>query len=164
MSKDNYETFTSCGTPNPKGEFHGNANIWFYKKVDGKVYILFQKRSKQVHNGGKYDTSAGGHVDKGETFVEAALREAKEEIGISLSPEEIYFLYGFNSGTSIFQVFLSDRTDKNDTFTLDPGEVESLKWVSLESLESFIEENAKSPLRKNPFHLLALNSFFEAGK
>lgn len=39
----------------------------------------------QVHkkSGGRYDHTVGGHVDAGETYDEAAYREAAEEIGLT---------------------------------------------------------------------------------
>lgn len=157
----NYETFDANGTPSPTGSLHGNANVWFYKREAGKVYILFQKRALGVHNGGSFDTTAGGHVDRGETALAAALRETREEVGISLDPSELYYLCGFNSGKSIFQIYLSDRTDKDDDFVLNPAEVESLQWVSLVDFDRFVQENAKPPLKQSFAQLALIHDFFD---
>lgn len=157
----NYETFSKNGLPSSSGSLHGNANIWFYKIVGEKLYLLFQKRAKNVHNGGTFDTTAGGHVDRGETHFEAVVRETEEEIGIKLKPEELYYIYGFNSGSSIFQIYLSDRTDREDVFTLNHEEVEALEWVELKDVDDFVKKNAKSPLKTNKAQFIILHEYFE---
>ena len=157
----NYETFDANGQPNPHGAFHGNANVWFYKIIDGKVSILLQKRALGVHNGGSFDTTAGGHIDRGESPLEAVIRETREEVGISLVPSELYFLCAFNSGSSIFSIYLSDRTGKDDNFTLNPAEVESLQWVALEDFDDFIQKYAKPPLQKGVAQFLLIHEFFD---
>ena len=43
---------------------------------DGRVYIQHHKKS------GRFDHSVGGHVDAGEAYAAAAVREAEEELGI----------------------------------------------------------------------------------
>lgn len=71
---------------------HRSAHILILHPVDGTV--LLQKRGalKDTHPG-KWDTSVGGHVSFGQSYVEAALREAEEELCITLKPEDIDFLY-----------------------------------------------------------------------
>lgn len=46
--------------------------------------ILVQKR-----DGGYLDHSVAGHVRKGETYLQAALREIKEEVGLNLKPRDL---------------------------------------------------------------------------
>lgn len=56
--------------------------------------LLLQKRSatKDVQPG-KWDTSVGGHLDPGEDYRTAAVREMQEEIGICEVP--LTFLYNY---------------------------------------------------------------------
>jgi hypothetical protein len=42
--------------------------------------VLLQRRPVDKENGGRWDKSVGGHVDAGEGFDEAAVREAGEEL------------------------------------------------------------------------------------
>ena len=55
-------------------------------KKKGKV--LLQRRFNTGYMDGKYSLPAG-HVDKGETFIQCVIREAKEEIGINLKLKDI---------------------------------------------------------------------------
>ena len=133
----------------------GNANVWFFRRTDSEPEILFQKRSKFVDgNPGKYDVSAGGHIDPSETPLEGALRETREELGVDLSPSDLKELCVFDSG-KIFHVFAVDWTGKSDAFSPDPKEVESVTWVPLSRVNDFVATKAKKPLQKN-FAQLAL--------
>jgi isopentenyl-diphosphate delta-isomerase type 1 len=82
----------------PRSEVHGNPAL-IHRVVHVLVFdcrgrLLLQKRSlhKDVAPG-KWDTSVGGHVNPGEDIGDAALREAKEELGINRV--ELRFLYRY---------------------------------------------------------------------
>ncbi|MDE6485370.1 MAG: NUDIX domain-containing protein [Duncaniella sp.] len=48
---------------------------------DGRLYLQKRPEWKDIQPG-KWDTSVGGHVDYGEDIIDAARREAAEELGI----------------------------------------------------------------------------------
>jgi len=48
--------------------------------VSARGEVLLQRRPEDKENGGRWDKTVGGHVDAGETFDEAAVREAGEEL------------------------------------------------------------------------------------
>ena len=51
--------------------------------VNSKGELLIQKRADTLaSSAGKWDSSSAGHVDEGEEYIKAALREAEEEIGV----------------------------------------------------------------------------------
>jgi 8-oxo-dGTP pyrophosphatase MutT (NUDIX family) len=55
--------------------------------VNARGEVLLQRRPEDKENGGRWDKTVGGHVDEGETFDEAAVREAGEELfGHASSP------------------------------------------------------------------------------
>lgn len=72
-----------------RSECHGNPALLHHTShvvvfhPDGER-ILLQKRSmaKDVQPG-KWDTAVGGHVDSGEDYRDAALRELREELGVA---------------------------------------------------------------------------------
>lgn len=79
-----------------RSECHGNpalvhraAHILVFNRAG---QLLLQKRSphKDIQPG-KWDTSVGGHLDSGENYLEAAIREMREELGLSGLP--LTFLY-----------------------------------------------------------------------
>jgi 8-oxo-dGTP pyrophosphatase MutT (NUDIX family) len=48
--------------------------------VSAKGEVLLQRRPEDKENGGRWDKTVGGHVDEGESFDDAAVREAGEEL------------------------------------------------------------------------------------
>jgi 8-oxo-dGTP pyrophosphatase MutT (NUDIX family) len=48
--------------------------------VNAQGGLLLQRRPPDKENGGRWDKSVGGHVDAGESFDQAAVREAGEEL------------------------------------------------------------------------------------
>lgn len=48
--------------------------------VNARGEVLLQRRPEDKENGGRWDKTVGGHVDEGESFDEAAAREAGEEL------------------------------------------------------------------------------------
>ena len=59
---------------------HRAVHMWIF---NAQGDLLLQKRSIwKDRNPGRWDSSAAGHVDSGETYPEAARRELREELGI----------------------------------------------------------------------------------
>lgn len=48
--------------------------------VNARGEVLLQRRPPDKENGDRWDKSVGGHVDEGESFDQAAVREAGEEL------------------------------------------------------------------------------------
>jgi isopentenyldiphosphate isomerase len=48
--------------------------------VNARGEVLLQRRPEDKENGGRWDKTVGGHVGAGESFDEAAVREAGEEL------------------------------------------------------------------------------------
>jgi len=109
--------------------------------------LLIQKRADHVSSlPGRWDQSAAGHVDEGESYDQAASRELMEEIGVSeVSLKRI-------------SKYFSDDTDENEKDKIkkrfnalyvavydgeikpDPGEVSEVKWIKPEDLERRMQD------------------------
>jgi 8-oxo-dGTP diphosphatase len=73
--------------------------------------MLLQQRVNTGYRDGYYDYSCSGHVDEGESVLEAAVRELSEELGIDAKAEDLKLVH-------IMQAFL-DIPYTNFTFELD---------------------------------------------
>lgn len=71
---------------------HRAAHVLVIHPVEGT--LLLQKRSPLKDTcPGKWDTSVGGHVGFGQSYLEAALRETAEELGLTVAEQDLRFLY-----------------------------------------------------------------------
>ncbi len=76
-----------------KGIFHRAVHVWLF---DGKRRIFLQQRSASKDtNPLKWGSSVGGHVDRGESYEPAAVRETKEELGLRIAPSDLVFVQKF---------------------------------------------------------------------
>ena len=153
---DLWQIYADNGTPipgegatadmfdNDRSRNMGNAHIWFWKKnTDGQIEIMLQKRGPVKKRPGWFHISVGGHVNVGETALEAAIREAKEEMGYDIDPEKLYFLFTTRvfgrTPHDIATVYLYELTG-NKTFTHDDGEVAGFEWHTLDSFKEMIKD------------------------
>ena len=93
--------------------------------------VFLQKRSmnKDV-DPGRWDSSAAGHVDFGESYDECAMRELGEELGIMLAepPERLFKLPASEAtGWEFVQVY---RLYYSGLFQLDASEIDEGRWFS----------------------------------
>jgi len=120
--------------------------------LDEQGRVLLQKRGAHMNAyPGCWDQSAGGHVDVGETDLQAAERELFEEVGVRVSLIEV--MTGLRStipeDKAISSVYVA--TIAADTaFVIDHEEVSEVCWVSIEELEAMF---AKTPKQFPPLFI-----------
>ena len=87
-----------------------------------------------------------GHIPAGQDYLESALRELKEELGITAKPEELRLVgvhdgrYEGEFGGQIFKnhekshVFVYEKPVEIEELKLQKEEVESVKWMKIEDV------------------------------
>lgn len=124
-----------------KGLWHRTVHIWAF---DSKGRILFQLRSRvKENNPGLFDTSCAGHISAGDSSVNAAVRELREELGVHKSSRDLEYLFEakhesvLNGGSyldneyyDVYKISLSD--DEANSLVPQPGEVDSFTWMTRE--------------------------------
>ena len=65
--------------------------LMLLKTENDKRKVLLQRRQNTGFADGLWDLSCSGHVEHGESMSEAAVREAKEELGIEIPLKEVRF-------------------------------------------------------------------------
>ena len=152
---------------NPKDEateIVGIAVVFLYRfSREGELEFLWQKRSDKVTRvPGYYDISAGGHVNLGESLVEGAIRECREEIGAEVTAEDLHFvtMRPFNKHRFAW-VYAVDWTGKPDDFKFDDEEVTEVRWVPYTEMEGFRKKHAKPALRGDDLTFAFLKEWLE---
>ncbi len=130
-----------------KGLIHKVVHIWI---INSKGEILLQKRNKlkkayPLH----WDMSAAGHIDSGETSLEAAKRETFEELGLSLKNSSFNLLITLQENTVLNQgVYVNNEFQDVYVVHLDMdisllriglNEVEEVKWTNIVDFKKMTE-------------------------
>jgi 8-oxo-dGTP pyrophosphatase MutT (NUDIX family) len=92
------------------------------------IYVLMMKPSNAKYGGTQFQI-AKGKIEAGEDAETAALREAKEEIGLLASNVvSVHYLGRYLGRTSIFYGEIKDKNNFIDT----TYETDVTKWMSIE--------------------------------
>jgi len=98
---------------------------------DGKTLLAKRKGS---HAEGAYG-SAGGHVEFGETPIEAVKREAMEELGIEIGNVEFVSCTNLHKdGKQYIDISFTAEIVSGEPKICEPDRVESLGWYDLDDL------------------------------
>lgn len=138
--------------------FYGTA-IMLYRFKDGEVEYLFQHRSRFLKgNPDKWDTSAGGHVNLNEKRIDAARREAREEIGAEIDAGKLEIVAIYRRWNVMVALYFYDWGDRKDEFHFDDEEVEEVKWVKYSELDEFLP-NLKTSVREDKIFMYYLKEW-----
>lgn len=115
-----------------KDEYRLSCFIWVIN--DDNQILLQQRTSNTKKMPNMWGTTAGG-VLVGETSLEGALRELKEELGINATKEELEFIGSHKRINDYVEVWLCKKNININELKLEPTEVQDAKWVSIEEFE-----------------------------
>jgi isopentenyldiphosphate isomerase len=125
------------------GDWHRSFHLWIVKEG---TCVLLQRRSKAKDlEPDKLDVSVGGHFRAGEGLKEV-LREADEELGLTVHPKDLHFVETqrsecFYPGATDrqFQEVYALRCDQPlEDYVLNPQEVSVLYEAPLAGLDSSV--------------------------
>ena len=125
------------------GEYRQSVHIWI---SNDKGEFLIQKRSPNKKAFPNKWSQTGGAVDSGETSLQGAMRECKEELGIDIDKEKTELMLSFKRKHDFVDVWLVRQNVDLKDVVMQEEEVADVKWVTKEELEKMIEndEVAKS--------------------
>ena len=120
------------------GDWHACVHVWL---INSSGQILLQKRSSNTRTyPGLWAYSAGGHILAGENPEDAVVRETFEEMGLTVTKDEIKFIF-INKNQDILNnnqldhVFIIKKDINIQDLTIDPTEVEKVEWFDLVNFE-----------------------------
>ena len=115
----------------PSGLFHLVCDI-IVRHKDGE-YLLMQ-RDFYKHFGGMWEATAGGSALKGESALECARRELKEETGIEEATLQEIGRVVREENQSLYVEYLCETDSDKSAIKLQKGETVAFKWVSAKEL------------------------------
>lgn len=128
-----------------KGLWHRVVRVMI-ESPDG--HILLQKRVKKRLYPDRWDNSAAGKVDAGETTDQAVRRETGEELGIGYleldfkqtdyyPSEEEFEGLRLNEFNTVYRAILDPREELHP----NPREVQAVRWVSRDELRQLVADH-----------------------
>ena len=117
----------------------GRSNRWYphvtvacVAEKQGKFLMV-----KESCQGKSVINQPAGHIEQGETLLQAVTRETKEETGWDFEPHSICGVYLFVAGngeTYLRFAFLGELIHQDSQHTLDPA-IDEVVWMSKNELE-----------------------------
>ena len=131
------------GVVHEDGSLHPTVHTWIVRSNDKSGYdLLLQKRSEcKDSNPGCWDISSAGHVEAGHGYLESAIRELKEELGIDALPEQLREVgtrrCGFESefygrpfrDNELSMIYIYEEPVNTAELTLQESEVSETAWM-----------------------------------
>lgn len=124
----------------PEGYFHLVVHIWIKNSKD--EYLIAQRAADRP-TFPLYWECVGGSVIKGESGLQGAIREVKEEVGIDFAPEDGRLVFSrvrkhFND---IIEVYLFNYDGEVDIKNATTAEVAQVAWLNRGEIKELFEQN-----------------------
>lgn len=97
--------------------------------------ILLLRRFNTGYEDGNYSVPAG-HLDGNEEIISATIREAKEECGIEIAPDDCHIVQVMHrkSNDERIDFFVTANKWSGDIINAEPHKCDELKWVEMDHL------------------------------
>ncbi|MBR5446060.1 MAG: NUDIX domain-containing protein [Clostridia bacterium] len=119
------------GEPVPEGMYHLACEV-IVQHTDG-TFLLMQ-RDPSKHLGSMWELTAGGSALAGETPMECAARELREETGVTASDWRELGRLAHDGHRTLYAVYLCTTDMDKDAVLLQEGETVDYQWVPADRL------------------------------
>ncbi len=114
--------------------------------LDGDFLVQRRSFSKATFAGRWQNSAAAGHVQIGESYLDAIHRETIEEIGLNLQFQDFIkvekvFIHTKENKRRFMQVFAAKTDFKLETLTIAHNEVAEIKLVNFKEFQKMVEKN-----------------------
>lgn len=139
--QDNVVGTTDKKTAHETGQLHRVGAVYVFDD-EGRLYVQVRKTGS-----GLYDHSVGGHISKGETYLQGTAREAQEELGITQPLKELSIFYSDELPTMqhMFGLYtcVAEPTWKfipnEEVEEIIPMEIQDIRDLMIKSPQKFTE-------------------------
>jgi 8-oxo-dGTP diphosphatase len=115
-----------------RSHFPVAVHLFFLRDADE---VLLLRRCNTGYEDGNFSVVAG-HVDAGETITQAAIREAREEVGVDIVPDALTVVHVMHhkSPDEYVNFFLTVRAWSGEIANQEPEKCAELLWCTVETL------------------------------
>ena len=118
---------------------HRSSHIALFNSR-GEIFVQLRSMSKD-NNAGLWDTSAAGHVDSGECYLDCAVRELSEELGVVVEPSALQRVGRLKptkqNGFEFTEVFTVCSEQK---LVLQVDEIDDGRWLEPYALNQWMSD------------------------
>lgn len=126
------------GVIHAQGLMHRSAQVLVFNSR-GELFLQKRSQSKDEFPG-LWDSSAAGHVDPGESYLECARRELEEELGIS-RPGELREVCRFPASRDTgYEHCVVHRCIYDGILIFQPREVDDGRWLKPAEMDALVAE------------------------
>ncbi len=115
------------------------ATLWI-KDEKGNV-LLSQRSFKKKNSPGKWGPSAAGTIEYDESYISNVIKEAKQELGLNISPDDLQkgpLVFHQKSRKYFAQSYIYTYEAKEDDFLLQNDEVVDVKWFDIARVDDLL--------------------------
>ena len=134
-----------------EGLWHRGVNVWI---VNSKGEILLQKRSpNKAKHPNMWHISCAGHVIAGDTPMDTCIKELKEELGVTVSKEQVQYLFTVKKESNPKLGYLEREFDDiyllpidldlEKDVVLDLEETTKVKYIPIQEYRRMIQNKVK---------------------
>ena len=130
----------------------------FIMNEEGDLFLQKRSNKKDIFPG-LSEGGITGHVQSGETYKEAAIRELKEELGIEAKEQDLKEMFDFKMlFENEHELVKSFMLEYDGQIKIDNDEVVSGKFYSIDEIRNMIKEDEKE---FSPAFLIGFDKFME---
>jgi 8-oxo-dGTP diphosphatase len=133
------------GTDTRRHQLTGDVHLLLLNP-DGQ--FLFGRRQNTGFEDGAYHVPSG-HLEAGESVVSALIREAKEEVGVTITEEDVEFSHVMHNSSSGGRVafFFTVRSWDGTPENREPEKCSELVWFALDALPDHLIDYCRVALQ-----------------
>lgn len=138
-----------------RGVLHRTSHVWVVRRRGGAVEVLLQLRAAAKESyPERYDVSSAGHIPAGTGFVDSALRELREELGLEAVPAELVpcgmrrirrrECFGGRSfvDNQVSRIYLLWRDVPEAGVRFQRSEIDGVRWIRLDTLAEAVRDGS----------------------
>ncbi|KAF0093193.1 MAG: NUDIX hydrolase [Puniceicoccaceae bacterium 5H] len=121
-----------------RGLLHRAVHVLVFN-ARGEIFLQQRARTKDTFPS-RWDSSAAGHVAAGDTYLDTAPREVKEELGVKIRAEALEPLFYLEASEQTGQEFVWVYGAAHEgPFTLQASELEGGGWFAPEVVDWWVQ-------------------------